>query len=692
MQVILSGTKCCFAIPIHLLRDRALALHCQTNTMDPLAIAKIAFQVTCVAVKTFRNGLNFTKDAERLVLGLEVERFRLHVWGENAGLAPSDGQPATLPSRLLPICEIIKDYLKQIEQLVRDADGLSSRYGLLQTEEPPTKSELVRKLVDRMQRSIHKSGVKLGSGGEDDKDGGQGDEDEADAALGLKDLSLQGKKTTTKWKKIRWAVRDLDGFDNLIKDLAHRVNKLNDLLTETQQRKTREDNYRVNMVVVGSAVDKASLELIRAAMRGESDTLQVRTAIERKALFVTDPEHGSIGLAGSSTSSKHLRPVRTMAPPPLSLDDFVLPTGFAEMKRFLTVKRSSAAQGPYYLLERKTFDANILPQDMARLTSRVQRLVLLLQKPKSPEFQTPHAEGCIKDTTRFCWWIVFRFPLHTMPQREVSRRLPSKNKWAPVSLVSLLELAKFRPPLEQRLALASALCTTFSELYLSGWLHKGVRSENILFPTAGAILQLPPYAYKPEEMRVILSSPLVCGFDYSRHESEWATIDKARMSEDVGVTIYRHPNYQGEAAEGYKVQYDIYSVGLILVEIALWKPLISFLEAKKSSSSSSSPAPSSSAVQMGVPSKPTSVSLSADMASFHKPHALELKKRVVGRVDSELAFRVGSPFCQAVTFCLKFADEQPDTGAGDGGEVGVHPAMEFYNNVVVPLAAFSTPR
>lgn len=672
-----------------------MPLHSQTNIMDPgtyVAVAQIAFQGACVAVKTFRKGLNFGKDAERLVLGLEVERFRLHIWGENAGLAPSDGKPATLPSRLLPICEILRDYLDQIEQLVRDADGLSSRYGLLQTEEPPTKSELVGKLVDRIQRSIHRSGVKLSSDGEDDKDGGLGDQDEA--AVGLKDLGLQGKKTTTTWRKIRWAVRDLDRFDNLIKDLAHRVNKLNDLMTETQQRKTREDNYRVNMVVVGCAVDEASLELIRAAVRGESATSQVRAAIERKALSVTDPEHSSNsitpGSAGSSTSSQHLRSVGAITPPPMSLDDFVQPARFADMKRFVTVKRSSAAQGPYYLLERKTFDVNILPQDMARLTSRVQRLVLLLQKPKSPEFQTPYAEGCIKDTTGFCWWIVFRFPLHTMPQREGSRRPPIKDKWAPVSLVSLLEsTAKFRPPLEQRLALASALCTTFSELYLSGWLHKGVRSENILFPAAGAILQPPPYAYSPGEMRAILSSPLVCGFDYSRHESEWATIDKARMSGDVGAAIHRHPNYQGEAAEGYKVQYDIYSVGLILVEIALWVPLMSFLEARRSSSSSSGPAPSPSAVQLGVPSQPASVSLSADMEFFHTEHALELKKRVMRRVDSELAFRVGSSFCQAVKFCLEFADKQLNADTNDGGEVGVHPAMEFYNNVVIPLSVLS---
>jgi hypothetical protein len=264
-----------------------------------IAIAEVAFKGTCIAIKTFRNGLNFSKDAERLVLGLEVERFRLHIWGENAGLAPIDGQPATLSHRLLPICDILKDYLEQIERLVEDVNGLSSRYGLLQTEEPPTKSALVRQLVDRMQRSIQKSGIKLagvkGDGNEDDKEYEEGDgQGTHDATLGMDDLGFtKEKRITTTWKKVRWAIRDLEKFDRLVKDVAERINKLNELMTETQQRKTREDNHRVNMVVIGSAVDEQSLELIRAAVRGEPDTSQMRTAVERKALTVTGayPEH-----------------------------------------------------------------------------------------------------------------------------------------------------------------------------------------------------------------------------------------------------------------------------------------------------------------------------------------------------------------------------------------------------------------
>ncbi|KAK3347039.1 prion-inhibition and propagation-domain-containing protein [Lasiosphaeria hispida] len=653
--------------------------------MEPgtyIAIAQIAFQGACYAVKTFRSGLNYNKDAERLVLGLEVERFRLHIWGENAGLAPPDGQPATLPGRLLPLCEVLKDYLVQIEQLMQDANGLRDRYGLLETEDPPTKSELVRRLVDRMQRSILTSGMKLAaaSGAGDD------DDDETKMEEDMKDMELKTRKKTTTWKRIRWAVRDLDKFDSLVKDLARRISKLNELMGETESRRTRDDNYRINMVIVGSAIDEASLELIRAAVRDEDSTSQMRGAVERKALARFE----SVNTGPASTKGQSIQ-VGVMGLPPFSLDDFAVPKSIAEMKRFITTKLSDSGidSGPYYLLERKPFDPNISREDKARLGRRIQQLVLLLHKPKSASFQTPKAEGVIHDPTRFCWWVVFSFPLHTPAEPVVPvRRILTKNNNAPVSLLTLLSTAKFRPPLEQRLAFASALCNTLSELYTSGWLHKGIRSENILFPVAGAVVQPPPY--DAGETQRILASPLVCGFDYSRHESEWATIDKARASGDIAAAIYRHPNYQGEAAEGYKVQFDMYSVGLVLVEIALWVPLMSFLGAKKSLSSSSNAHSGSSsrvALEAGSGSKNTkAVTLSADMEVFHAPHALELKKRVVARIEAEFGFRVGSEFARAVMFCLEFADKQPEDEFDETGEVGVHPALEFFNNVVVPLA------
>ncbi|KAL2256173.1 hypothetical protein VTK26DRAFT_2077 [Humicola hyalothermophila] len=311
------------------------------TNMEPgtyIAIAEIAFKGACIAIKTFRKGLNFSQDADQLVVALEVERFRLLIWGENAGLAPPDGQPATLPKRLLPICDVLKDYLVQIEQLVQDADGLSSRYGLRQTDKPPTQSARVQQLVERMQKAIPSSRIKALSrsgstdaGGSEDEQAryqetpdGAMDEDKLNPAPGE-------KRKTSAWKRARWAIRDLDKFEALVKDLGQRINKLNDLMTEAEQRS---DSFLVNMVVVGSAVDEASLELIRAAVRGEPTTSPMRTAVERKALTVAASRDA---LKAVPAQASHAASTSTLRP--LSLDQFVLPTGYADMKRFITVKQ-----------------------------------------------------------------------------------------------------------------------------------------------------------------------------------------------------------------------------------------------------------------------------------------------------------------------------------------------------------------
>ena len=49
-----------------------------------------------------------------------------------------------------------------------------------------------------------------------------------------------------------------------------------------------------------------------------------------------------------------------------------------------------------------------------------------------------------------------------------------------------------------------------------------------------------------------------------------------------------------------------------------------------------------------------------------------LKKRVLDRLDKELAFRVGTVYYQAVLWYQSY-----------------HPALEFYNNVVAPLNRLS---
>jgi hypothetical protein len=134
-----------------------------------------------------------------------------------------------------------------------------------------------------------------------------------------------------------------------------------------------------------------------------------------------------------------------------------------------------------------------------------------------------------------------------------------------------------------RAALGHAISKAVVLLHLSGWLHKSIRSHNILF-----------FAANPEGCD--LASPYLAGFDFSRTD----TVDSLTEIPDAQqeYDLYRHPDVQGLPVEplrghraaaafntasnvgsseataervSYSKQHDIYSLGVLLLEIGLWQ-------------------------------------------------------------------------------------------------------------------------
>ncbi|OJD23115.1 hypothetical protein ACJ73_05534 [Blastomyces percursus] len=135
-------------------------------------------------------------------------------------------------------------------------------------------------------------------------------------------------------------------------------------------------------------------------------------------------------------------------------------------------------------------------------------------------------------------------------------------------------------------------------------------------------------------------------------------------------------------------------------------PLSSFLDAKvpnesvPASISSSTQIRSSTTTTPATNTSTSAVQLSSTMKRFQRPEALELRRRVISRAERELAFRVGTPYFDVVKWCLEYADQHndvdstvykntaADTAAAASATEGFndwHPALEFYNRVVVPL-------
>ena len=111
------------------------------------------------------------------------------------------------------------------------------------------------------------------------------------------------------------------------------------------------------------------------------------------------------------------------------------------------------------------------------------------------------------------------------------------------------------PSTADRIQVAYSLGLTLTLLHTAQWLHKGIRSHNILFPKLND--------------RIQWARPYLVGFEYSRPDQRSAPSE--RPEESARYNLYRHAKAQGTPVDRYEQAFDVYSFGVLLVEIATWK-------------------------------------------------------------------------------------------------------------------------
>jgi hypothetical protein len=117
-----------------------------------------------------------------------------------------------------------------------------------------------------------------------------------------------------------------------------------------------------------------------------------------------------------------------------------------------------------------------------------------------------------------------------------------------------------RPSLRGRYQLAHTLSQFFDSFYTIGYLHESFTSHNIIFcHDFGTIFQ----------SSSIWSQAYVTGFQKSRPDNQaWAT---EGPTDNPTLKDYEHPDYHQKGR--FQLDYDYYSLGLVLLEIGLWCPL-----------------------------------------------------------------------------------------------------------------------
>lgn len=209
---------------------------------------------------------------------------------------------------------------------------------------------------------------------------------------------------------------------------------------------------------------------------------------------------------------------------------------------------------------------------------------------------------------------------------------------APISLHKLLS-SSFKPFLTDRIRLSRQLVQALFYLHLSSWMHKSFSSHNI------------PFFPKSSEAPRTLDDPYFVGFSYSREATAGSLIQ--RVDRDPSSDIYRHPDCLEDDYAGFHKSYDVFSLGLVLFEIAKWRPLReTFLRGARAKARETQGKTENELAKKKL--------LELDEALLKECNAEDIKELRKGLLDTapkdnhpaDLAFRAGEKFKQVVLTCL----------------------------------------
>ncbi|KAF5536637.1 het-s domain-containing protein [Fusarium mexicanum] len=326
-----------------------------------------------------------------------------------------------------------------------------------------------------------------------------------------------------------------------------------------------------------------------------------------------------------------------------------------------TFKHTSSTNTVWHdvLVEWKVADsatANYSQNDVlyhAAMLTRVQSLARLLQlKEKPAELRTLPCLGVVTKAG----------PSDAVKLHGLIYHVPSTGFKTLASIVKASATNPNKPGdyfLEDRFSSAVVLCKAVLYLHISGWLHKGIRANNVLFfgKTTAAASKGTEYD---------LSQPYLVGFEFSRENTPNAMTED--VTNDLEWNLYRHPDVQGmpigadlagklegnSAEKGdpkpqrtfFSAIHDIYAVGIVLLEIGLMKSALEMYEE-----------------EIQDPN--------------YEHSAIGFKERILETQVSRLGQLVGREYFQAVKTCIM--------GDFDAGSYGNLPEA-FYTQVVRKVA------
>lgn len=462
------------------------------------------------------------KDAATIVCMLNLQEIQLVEWARRAGLLTGQG---LLDRRIN--ANAVEETLLQLQTLLTDTKKLKKRYGL--------DVQVVTSSAPMPQDTRSVISVNTGVS------------DTIRNSILARSRVDQGHSVL---QRFWWATVDKEKIEKLVADIHFLVRELWNLL----------DPWRQDDMI-------ASTQSIAAGMISLNERFDQLTflneALAASRSYVSRDElRGDVdGLAISAKIKAYRVGLEQIYERPFTEREPNLPSqqkllgglenlSAGKLSDFKPIDRSktmgiSIYENQIVFVEQKPLGPP-MPQ---KSLIRAKTLAALLNVSKSRTFGSLQCRGIIEDRDKV------RFVFH--------HPYPDSKEQQPRSLLELLHHRDgIKPPsLTERIKLALQVACLVQNFHRAGWLHKSLRSENVLFF----------YNNDDVPVRARLVEPVLAGFAFSRQDSP--TEISEQPSAEPRNDIYRHPSALGEPTTSFTADMDIYSLGVILLEIAEWRAL-----------------------------------------------------------------------------------------------------------------------
>ncbi|KAI9711927.1 MAG: hypothetical protein M1828_001769 [Chrysothrix sp. TS-e1954] len=348
--------------------------------------------------------------------------------------------------------------------------------------------------------------------------------------------------------KAKWVIGDKDKFNTFLGDLQDWNNSLEKLFPST-----RLPGFRRTLAseMLQERGDSANLDLLESASQPTYPDLVLLSQLKqlRINLDATRPSNKVLSSSAlkiqrwrikAKTETTHQNRCRATYQRPLNV-----------------IRDGSASEDVDVFVEWTEFSSASSLDERLQLYQRVDNLARMLHSSSNrhPDLHTLDCLGYIEDAQESRYGLIYVHP-------------PSVASTNLQTLATLIETLQQPPNLEIRFKIAHTLAVSVASCHALDWLHKTLCPENVIFFARDGA---------PDTSQEI-GDPYLAGFDSSRpdHLDEMSRAPTNMPSDDW----YRHPDSLGPERSTYCKAFDIYSLGLILLEIGLWKRLESFHKGK----------------------------------------------------------------------------------------------------------------